>query len=214
MAFVLLPETPIADWLARLDDWTRSSSDFFVGKPVVLDLAAVSISESEIADLIMQLSDRRIRIMGIEGVDPFKLGAHLPPALPRNGSAAESRTPNRSSHLGSPKPQPTSLVLETPVRSGQTVIFPYGDVTVLGSVASGAELVAGGSIHVYGTLRGRAMAGSSGHAPARIFCARNEAELLAINGYYRVAEDMEANLRSRPAQAWLNDGCLRIAPLE
>ena len=66
--------------------------------------------------------------------------------------------------------QPTSLLIETPIRSGQSVIFPNGDVTVLGSVASGSEIVAGGSIHVYGTLRGRAMAGtanSNNRAPAK-----------------------------------------------
>ena len=86
------------------------------------------------------------------------------------------------------------MLIESPIRSGQSVIFPYGDVTVLGSVASGAEIVAGGSIHIYGTLRGRAIAGSTGNARARIFCSRNEAELLAIDGYYQTAEDMDPNL--------------------
>jgi len=71
------------------------------------------------------------------------------------------------------------------VRSGQSVIFPEGDVTVLGSVGSGAEIVAGGSIHIYGTLRGRAMAGVNGNPAARIYCQKIEAELLAIDGYYR-----------------------------
>src|SRR6476620_9020344 len=73
--------------------------------------------------------------------------------------------------------------MEEPVRSGQSVIFPHGDVTVVGQVASGAEVVAGGSIHVYGALRGRALAGSMGNPRARIFCRKNEAELLAIDGY-------------------------------
>ena len=100
------------------------------------------------------------------------------------------------------------------MRSGQSVVFPYGDVTVLGAVSSGAEVVAGGSIHVYGTLRGRAMAGSMGNARARIFCSRNEAELIAIDGYYRTAEDMNASLRSRPAQCWLEDRVLSIAALD
>ena len=59
------------------------------------------------------------------------------------------------------------------MRSGQTVIFPEGDVTILGSVGSGAEVVAGGSIHVYGALRGRAMAGVNGHTSARIFCQQD-----------------------------------------
>ena len=111
------------------------------------------------------------------------------------------------------KPQPTSLLLESPVRSGQSIVFTEGDVTVLGSVSSGAEIVAGGSIHIYGTLRGRALAGAHGNSSARIYCQRIEAELLAIDGYYRTAEDIDATLRNRPAQAWLDGDILRITPL-
>ena len=78
------------------------------------------------------------------------------------------------------------------------MVFPYGDITVLGSVSSGAEVVAAGSIHVYGTLRGRAMAGAMGNnGKARVFCSRNEAELIAIDGYYVTAEDMAPELRGR-----------------
>jgi len=86
-------------------------------------------------------------------------------------------------------------------------------VTVLGSVGSGAEIVAGGSIHVYGTLRGRAMAGVNGNASARIYCQRIEAELLAIDGYYLTAEELDADLRSKPAQARLDGKIMRISPL-
>src|SRR5205807_7530749 len=110
--------------------------------------------------------------------------------------------------------QPSFLLLDSPVRSGQSVVFPSGDVTVIGSVASGAEVVAGGSIHIYGTLRGRAMAGSMGNPRARIFCSRNEAELVSIDGYYRTAEEMDASLRSRPAQCWLENRVLAIAALD
>jgi septum site-determining protein MinC len=81
-------------------------------------------------------------------------------------------------------------------------------------VSSGAEVVAGGSIHVYGALRGRAMAGSMGNARARIFCSKNEAELISIDGYYRTAEEMDASLRNRPAQCWLQDSVLSIAALD
>jgi septum site-determining protein MinC len=110
------------------------------------------------------------------------------------------------------KPKPNSLLLDSPVRSGQS-IFSEGDVTVLGSVASGAEIVAGGSIHVYGALRGRAMAGSSGNAAARIFCQKIEAELLAINGYYQTAEEIDVALRNRLPQAWLEGSIMKITPL-
>ena len=99
------------------------------------------------------------------------------------------------------------------MRSGQSVVFTEGDVTVLGSVGSGAEIVAGGSIHIYGTLRGRAMAGVNGNSAARIYCQKIEAELLAIDGYYQTAEDIDAILRNRPAQAWLEGDIMKITPL-
>jgi septum site-determining protein MinC len=104
--------------------------------------------------------------------------------------------------------------VETPVRSGQTIYYPNGDVVVLGSVGSGAEIVAGGSIHIYGALRGRALAGANGNAKARIFCRKIEAELLAIGGYYRTIDDLDAGLRNRPVQAWLDGNAMLIAALE
>ena len=90
------------------------------------------------------------------------------------------------------------------MRSGQSIIFPEGDVTVLGSVGSGAEIVAGGSIHIYGTLRGRAMAGVNGNTTARIYCQKIEAELLAIDGFYQTADDIDA--RFAPPGAGLAAG--------
>ena len=98
-----------------------------------------------------------------------------------------------------PLPQATHLIADRSSSALRPVdFFPDGDVSVLGSVASGAEVVAGGSIHIYGTLRGRAMAGSMGNPRARIFCQKIEAELVAINGYYRTAEEINAKLRGRP----------------
>jgi septum site-determining protein MinC len=107
-----------------------------------------------------------------------------------------------------------SLLIETPIRSGQAVINPDGDVIVLGSVASGAEVIAAGSIHVYGTLRGRALAGAYGNESARVFCRRYEAELIAIGEYYKAIEDIESELRQKPVQAWLAGGELKIAALD
>ena len=102
-----------------------------------------------------------------------------------------------------PPRHPNSLLLDSPVRSGQSIVHPEGDVIVVGSVSSGAEIIAGGSIHIYGTLRGRAIAGSR-DARARIFCRKLEAELLSIDGLYMVAEDMPAHLRGQPIQVWLD----------
>ena len=210
LAFVLTPVVPIIEWLNELDDTLARSPGFFVGKPVVLDLAAVELSRSAITHLIVSLEKKNIRVLGIEGVDASLLSSTMPPALSGGRACAIAVAEPEKPEV---KPPISSLMLDSPVRSGQSVVFPDGDVTVLGSVGSGAEIVAGGSIHIYGTLRGRAMAGVNGNASARIFCQKIEAELLAIDGYYQTAEELDVSLRNRPAQAWLDGGIMRITPL-
>jgi len=106
------------------------------------------------------------------------------------------------------------LVVNSAVRSGQTIYYPEGDVTVVGSVASGADVIAGGSIHIYGALRGRAFAGAEGETQARIFCRHLDAELLAVGGVYLTADEMGANVRGQPVQAWLEQESIRIARLD
>jgi septum site-determining protein MinC len=217
MAFVLAPEPPVANWLAELDDALRRSAGFFAGRPVVMDLTAVKLGRPDLTQLITDLNARDIRILGIEGADSSLLGLGLPPRLHCGRLEGDTEMPSRQPS-GDPPPERSakqgSLLLEEPVRSGQSVVFLGGDVTVVGSVASGADVVAGGSIHVYGALRGRALAGANGNAAARIFCSRNEAELLAIDGAYRTADDMEANLRRQPIQARLEGGTLAITALD
>jgi septum site-determining protein MinC len=177
---------------------------------VVLDLSAVDLSSMAIAQLVASLEQRNIRILGIEGVDAARLGADLPPLLTGGRQCA---IPLNQAKKNETKPKPASLLLDGQVRSGQSIVFPDGDVTVVGSVSSGAEIVAGGSIHIYGTLRGRAMAGINGNSAARIYCHKIEAELLAIDGYYRTAEEIDAALCDRPMQVWLQGDVVQIAPL-
>jgi septum site-determining protein MinC len=210
VAFVFAPVVPIVGWLEEIDTMLARSPGFFVGKPVVLDLSAVDLSQSAIAHLVTSLEQRNIRVLGIEGVDAAHLTTSMPPLL--TGGRPTLLVQNEPKKPEA-KPKSTSLLLNNPVRSGQSVVFTEGDVTVLGSVGSGAEIVAGGSIHVYGTLRGRAMAGVNGNSTARIFCQKIEAELLAIDGYFRTAEDISATLRNRPAQAWLEGNIMKITPL-
>jgi septum site-determining protein MinC len=215
MAFVFTPEAPIIDWLAQLDSWLARSPGFFGGRPVVLDLANIKLHKPGIVHLVASLLERDIRVIGLEGADPAQLGPELPPLLsgrPANSSEVIALQRPEQPPAAVPK-QPASLVIDRPVRSGQSVIYPEGDVSVLGSVGSGAEIVAGGSIHIYGTLRGRAMAGHMGNSRARIFCQKIEAELLAINGFYRIAEEIDASYRGRPMQAWLNDNVMMITAL-
>jgi septum site-determining protein MinC len=239
LALVLRPALPVSQWLGELDDWLARSPGFFTGKPLILDLAGVALDRSEITVLIGDLAGRAIRIMGIEGADPSMLDATLPPLLtggrtlgavevaeaiaPARETAATPSTPAKGGAGGqagaieplpSPPRQGPSLLIETPIRSGQAVINPDGDVIVLGSVASGAEVIAAGSIHVYGALRGRALAGAYGNETARVFCRRFEAELVAIGGYYKVTEETEADLRQKPVQVWLSGNDLKIAALD
>jgi len=228
LALVLKPELPLPDWLAELDQWLTRSPGFFAGKPLILDLAGLAFEKADAANVIAELKTRAIRILGIEGADPSIIDETLPPLLTggrtsgsveaveaisrRTGSSEDE--PEKAAPRTGPHPHVPSLVVETPVRSGQTVMNSDGDVIILGSVASGAEVIAAGSIHVYGALRGRALAGAYGNEGARVFCRRFEAELIAVGGYYKVTEDTESHLRQKPVQAWLSGNELKIASLD
>nr|WP_162273370.1 septum site-determining protein MinC [Luteimonas sp. JM171] len=117
-----------------------------------------------------------------------------------------------------PAPQPASgqpgLIQQVPVRSGQQVYADNRDLTVLGAVSPGAEVLADGSIHIYGPLRGRALAGAQGNDKARIFCRAFHAELVAVAGQYKVLEDIPRELHGKAAQVWLDGDELRIAALD
>jgi septum site-determining protein MinC len=226
LALVLRPDLPVTPWLAELDEWLEGSPGFFTGKPLILDLATLPIERADIVGLMTELSVRNIRILGIEGADPAVLDPSLPPLLTGGRTAgsveavdtvnkrAASPEPTKAAPVTAAAPQMPSLMIEAPVRSGQTIMNPDGDVTILGSVASGAEVIAAGSIHIYGALRGRALAGAYGNENARIFCRRFEAELIAVGGYYKVTEETEPRLRQKPVQAWLAGNELTMAALD
>ena len=106
------------------------------------------------------------------------------------------------------------LIQAAPVRSGQQVYAEQRDLTVLATVGAGAEVLADGSIHIYGALRGRALAGARGNEGARIFCREFHAELVAVAGHYKVMEDIPAELRGKAVQVWLEQGQLKLAALD
>ena len=219
-AFVFTPQPPIEDWLAVLDATLERSKGFFAGHPVALDLSAAQLTTDEVAGLVADLQARNVRVLGIEGVELPAGDARLPPLL-RGGRVQDIELPEpavagEAAPVAPPPPkkqEAASLLIDSPVRSGQSVAFIEGDVTVLGSVASGAEIIAGGSIHIYGTLRGQAMAGAAGSRRARIFCHRFDAELLAIGAFYKTADEIEDSLRRGPIQAWLDGNNLQISAM-
>ena len=117
-----------------------------------------------------------------------------------------------------PAPAPAAraepgLVHLHPVRSGQQVYAQDRDLTLCATVGAGAEVIADGSIHVYGALRGRALAGASGVTSARIFCREFHAELVAVAGHYKVLEEIPKELLGKPVQIWLEHDKLRIEQL-
>jgi septum site-determining protein MinC len=212
----LEPEAPISNWIERLDAHLVRSPNFFRGAPIVVDVSGLELSRPGVAALVDDLSRRGIRVMGLTGVQPTWASADLPPIL-RDCRAAgadkknDKRKSNGSDEAARAKSAP--LIVNSPVRSGQLISHLDGDVTIIGSVASGAEVVAGGSVHVYGVVRGKVMAGAQGQTQARIFCRRLEAELLAVGGVYVAADEMDANVRGQAIQAWLENETVKIARL-
>lgn len=209
MAFVIAPEAPLAGWLAELDGQIKRSPGFFEARPVILDFAGINAATEGVASLFTDLEARGLSVIDVEnagdvpGADPWK----RPLVGGRPAGEVEIAEPPP------PPPPETSIIIDEPVRSGQSIIFPKGDVTVLGHVGSGAEILAGGSIHIYGALRGRAVAGALGTAKARIFCRQLEAELVSIDGFYKTADDMDPALRGQAAQITLEGDKIVVSGL-
>jgi septum site-determining protein MinC len=144
------------------------------------------------------------------------------PAADKPAASAEPM-PAREASSTTSAPAPTqaaphsssALVITKPLRSGQRVYARHTDLVVIGMVSQGAEVIADGNVHVYGPLRGKAMAGARGDTSARIFTTHLDAELLAVAGVYRVVEDkLDRTLQNQPALVRLDGDTLRIEALK
>jgi len=143
-------------------------------------------------------------------------------ATPAKSASAEPM-PAREASSTTSAPSPTqaaphsssALVITKPLRSGQRVYARHTDLVVIGMVSQGAEVIADGNVHVYGPLRGKAMAGARGDTSARIFTTHLDAELLAVAGVYRMVEDkLDRTLQNQPALIRLDGDTLRIEALK
>jgi septum site-determining protein MinC len=215
MAFVIAPEPPLIAWIAELDAQMARSPGFFEARPVIIDLAAVTADDPAAATLLAELERRGISVIDVEnagavpGADPWR----RPLVGGRNTGEVEIPAGDDADALRAKPAEDSFMLVDGHVRSGQSVTFTRGDLTIAGSVSSGAEVVAGGSIHIYGTLRGRALAGALGAANVGIFCRRFEAELVSIDGFYRTADSIDPALRGRAVAIRLDGDSLVIAPL-
>ncbi|MCA1334419.1 septum site-determining protein MinC [Pseudooceanicola marinus] len=200
---------------AVLDEQLRSAPQLLLDAPMLLDLAKVPglTDTHQVRALVEALRARNLQVFGVENAtDPQRRMAEelgLIPVLIGRDAPVEKVGADRRRKADKLLP-PDNVVMTRPIRSGQVIVAERGDLTVIGSVSSGAELIASGNIHVYGTLRGRAFAGAYGDETARIFCQRQEAELLAIAGIYRTSESLGDDMRDQCLQVFLKDDGLKL----
>jgi len=204
--------------LEELDAKVRQAPGLFQQAPVVIELDAIA-QAIDFAALAGALRQHGMIPLGIRGgseeLQELALQAGLP-ALP----AGKPERANRQKAVEAPPPaapvaaqvqEVPTKILTQPVRSGQQVVSK-GDLIVLSMVSRGAEILAQRHIHVYGALRGRALAGVNGDTSARIICQQFDAELVAVAGQYQVNEEFDHNLMGKPAQIYLDNNNLIIEP--
>ena len=200
-----LTKTPDADTARKLVEGLREAGVL----PVALAYGTREIEELSVAIGLPLLAKFRAQYerVGEAPAEP----APAPRASAKAAPAPEPTTPAPNVSHAAPAP---GMMQAAPVRSGQQVYAENSDLTVLATVGAGAEVIADGSIHIYGALRGRALAGAQGNEKARIFCREFHAELVAVAGHYKVLEDIPKDLRGKAVQVWHDQGQLRIAALD
>lgn len=200
---------------AQLQQTVDKTPTFFHGSPVVIDLdKASALGIPAFHELKKTLSSHGMVPIGIRNGTAEQQTAAIAADLPivNIGKITQSETPQK---VQTAPPLPQTKFINQHIRSGMQVYAKDSDLIVTAQVSPGAELMADGHIHLYGTLRGRALAGVHGNREARIFCRTLEAELIAIAGYYLTREDIAT--RNIPAgqfiQIYLQDDQLQIEPL-
>ena len=194
--------------------------DFFKNLPVVIDLQASNKLNCviDIAELTAVIKKAGLLPIGIRGGNAQQNKQALELLIPvySVNSAAITDEPQKQQ---APVPTPeietrdtSTMLITQPIRSGQR-IYATGDLIIMSQVSSGAEIMAEGNIHVYNTLRGRASAGIQGNKDARIFCFDLQAELISVAGNYKVSEDIDASIRNKPVQIYLQNQALIIQDL-
>jgi septum site-determining protein MinC len=223
----------IEELSAELDEKIKQAPNFFQHAPIILDFQRLKAQTDtvDLALLIHTLKSKKLIPIGVRGANKafkeaaIQIGLAIFPEEKVIGvkkrvsqddpsllhSTQESlQRANETVPQASPAPGSTTRLITQPVRSGQQIYAQGGDLIVLASVSHGAELLADGHIHVYGSMRGRALAGVLGDKDAIIFCRSLEAELISIAGQYRLSEDLKETCWKQPACIQLQDGRLNI----
>ena len=202
----------------QLQEKISQAPEFFKNSPLVFDLQELNKHELEIdidvlTNVIRQLGLLPIGIRGgtaqqnqqaiEQGIPVHSIHGSSAPAEAQKTKKLTPELPESHIDLA------TTLLITQPIRSGQR-IYAKGDLIILAQVSAGAEILAEGNIHVYGSLRGRALAGVQGNPDTRIFCSDLQAELISIAGTYKISEDLDESVRHKPVQIYLENQALII----
>lgn len=224
---------------AELQGKVENAAKLFLRAPVVLDLSHLPTlpDQDTVRDLLARIhaagmlpvglsygtsdNDALAQALGVPVFAKFRAAYERATAVveapapateaacpPAHEAAAATPTPSAATSAAT-----LGMLHDKPVRSGQQIYARGRDLVLTTLVGNGAEVIADGSIHIYGALHGRALAGAQGDESARIYCQKFHAELVSIAGQYRVFEDIPAELRGQPVQAWLEGDRLILARL-
>lgn len=213
---------------SQLAEKIKLAPRFFNHAPIVIDLhdTELTLDHFDFKELKKILTQNQLIPVGIRGgkqeaqAQAEAAGFAIMPESHQvmKKSVTETKTETAQEAESSDKESASSVVtgsrlITQPIRSGQQIYAQDADLVIVSSVSPGAELLADGNIHVYGTLRGRALAGINGNTRARIFCNRLEAELVSIAGQYKIFEDIQEHNDDHAKQLYLRDGQLIISSL-
>lgn len=213
----------------QLKEKIEQAPEFFKNSPVIVDLEAINLRKKDFdfAGLIACLRSNKIIPIGLSGGSDKQNDQALELNIPKHNtrgahSNATSSTKKisiesveditKTSAAETQSSAVENMLISQPIRSGQR-IYAKGDLTIISQVGAGAEIMAEGNIHVYGTLRGRALAGVQGDTESRIFCSDLQAELVSIAGHYQVNEELDKSDFRKPSQIFLQGQALIIENL-
>lgn len=187
--------------MRTLEEKISQAPAFFDNAPMVVDISCLK-KTPDFMKLKSSIEKLGMRVVGITGYKENNIREAIKKAgLPLMNPAQQQ------SKIDTLRP---TKVITTPIRSGQQVYAKNTDLVIINHVSAGAEIIADGSIHIYGVLRGRAIAGASGQKDARIFCQNLQSELLSISGTYWLSEAIPEQYSSRPVEISLKDNSLNI----
>lgn len=211
---------------ALLDIKIAQAPDFFKHSPLLIDLHEINTLHQtiDLSSLIKLLHAKDLIPVAISGGNEDQNNLAIKLNIPahtlrgantntvHNAATPKTETTLQQAATKQNAPIVENKLISQPIRSGQRV-YAKGDLTILSHVSAGAEIMAEGNIHVYGALRGRALAGVQGNTECRIFCSILQAELVSIAGHYKTSEELGETEQNTPVNIFLKDQALIINTL-